>query len=656
MPSAPDPPARAAAPPVHIRTFGGLFIEIDGAPLRPRGQAQRRPLQLLALLIACGTEGAPERQLCDTLWPDADGDRAHRAYATNLHRLRRLLGHAVLVLRSGRLRLEPAQCWVDAFAFQAALANGQGDRAPAPAEREHALTLYRGVFLDGEPEWPELVAARQRLHDAFAAGSAAAAEAHLAAGRPEAAVALCERGLRVDDACEALARSLMRCHLATERPAEAVAAYERLRTSLLARSGLPPAPETEAAHLEAQEALAQDIPRPAPPSLGVLPFAAHGAEGSRQWLADGFTDNLITHLARLPGLTVVDGCTGSAYRQRSVPVQQAGRELGVRHVLLGTVQHAGRHLRVTARLVETAAGGVTWAEAYDRDADDVLAVQDEIVDGLLTALEVALLEGEQARTVWRHGTSNLQAWELAMRGLAAYRRFTAAGNAEARRLWEAALELDPDYPAALAPLGWTYFAEAHRIHAADPQAALARAEALAERARAIAPDYAPAYLLRAHVRLLQGRFDEVRPDLLRGGELNPNGADTHTIIGSGLGFLGEPEAGLQYVLRGMRLSPFYPQWYLNVAARCHFLAGRPNQALHALRRGSVAWQSRMGRLLRPACHAALDDLPAARAAARGLLRSDPAFTVHDRLWWLLPLRDASARERIGTLLHRAGLP
>lgn len=651
-------PPRAAPPAsaIRIRTLGHYHVEVDGRPLPVEGRAQRRPLQLLALLIAQGGADVPSVRLQEALWPEADGDRAHRSFATTLHRLRKLLGHDALRLQDGRLSLSPQRCRVDAIEFARISEPSEvGTDAAAWNALETALQSYRGAFLEYASDDPAVLAARERLHALFLSRSDAVARAHEDAGHGEAAIAACTRTLAVDPACEALARRLMACLRKAGRLEDAIAAYRRCRLALSAL-GAAPAAETEAL---LQDLLAERDARvvaPELPSIAVCPFASLGGDASLRWMAAGFTENLTASLARLPRLTLIGWPAVDSDPGRPPRIRDVGRELGVRYVLVGSVQAGGEHLRVTAQLVEVANGQHLWADRCDRAMRDAFAVQDEIVERILVALQVQLTEGEQARTLWRGTTHSLRAWELAMRGLEHFRLFTREGNEEARRLWTAALELDPSYVMALVPLGWTYHSDVRFGRAADPQAARDLAQSFAEQALRNDPGSGPAHVLLGHLRILQRRHEEAEALLRRAAVLNPSGADTAVLVGAGLVFCGHAEEALGWVRRAMRLAPYYPEWYLGMLARAQYFMGDYAQAVQSLLQSRVAQRMAGGRVVHIASHAALGQMDAADHALRSLLRAEPGFTVERRLPWLYPLRRPDDRERLEAHLRAAGCP
>jgi len=157
---------------LRVFTLGRFALEVNSKALRFSGKTQRKPLQLIKALVALGGESAPVGPLTESLWPDSEGDRAYRAFTSTLFHLRKLVGQGLLLLQDGRLSLDADACWVDAREFtrllteaERAVAGGHGAEASPLLDR--ALELYRGPFLDGEFDPPEVLSARERLHGMF---------------------------------------------------------------------------------------------------------------------------------------------------------------------------------------------------------------------------------------------------------------------------------------------------------------------------------------------------------------------------------------------------------------------------------------------------------------------------------------------------------
>src|SRR5439155_1133862 len=190
---------------------------------------------------------------------------------------------------------------------------------------------------------------------------------------------------------------------------------------------------------------------PNKPSIAVLPFENMSGDAGQEYFSDGITEDLITGLSKLSGLFVIARNSVFAYKGKPVKPAQVSRELGVRYVLEGSVRKAGNRVRITAQLVDATTGYHLWAERYDRDLKDVFALQDEVSQKIVGVLAVKLTVPEKDR-LGRTPTRNLEAYDYVLRGMEYQRRTTEEANADARKMFGKAVELDPDYAMAYAAL------------------------------------------------------------------------------------------------------------------------------------------------------------------------------------------------------------
>ena len=197
----------------------------------------------------------------------------------------------------------------------------------------------------------------------------------------------------------------------------------------------------------------EGLPLPAKPSIAVLPFTNLSADPEQEFFADGLTEDLITELSKAPGLFVIARHSCFAFKDKSVDLRRVARELGVRYILEGSARRAAARIRINAQLIDAReGGGHLWAERFDRDLADVFAVQDEvvarIVEALLGKLAVSKLPD-------RKPPKSVEAYDLCVRGRFLWQRTMVEEGKEARRLFEQAIALDPDYAEAHAYLAWT---------------------------------------------------------------------------------------------------------------------------------------------------------------------------------------------------------
>ncbi|CAG0947756.1 partial Regulatory protein AfsR, partial [Anaerolineae bacterium] len=248
----PDPEMENWPWQVKVRALGPFEVWKDGEKIQSARKARQKPFELLKAVITLGCRNVSERAVADMLWPEAEGDAAHSAFATTLHRLRQLLGfEGFLELKNGKLALDSRCCWVDAWAFEAALKRAEaslkaGAVQKALGEIDAAFGLYGGDFLSSDAETPWTVQARDKLKERFCRVILAASEVLLASGKTAQAVEYLSSGLTVDPSAEGLCQRLLEINVRSGRRAEALALYQKLKESMAQKHGLEPAPATKA--------------------------------------------------------------------------------------------------------------------------------------------------------------------------------------------------------------------------------------------------------------------------------------------------------------------------------------------------------------------------------------------------------------------------
>jgi TolB-like protein/class 3 adenylate cyclase/Tfp pilus assembly protein PilF len=337
------------------------------------------------------------------------------------------------------------------------------------------------------------------------------------------------------------------------------------------------------APIQAQASLERmAFPLPKKPSLAVLPFDNFGDDGGKINIADGLTEDLITGLSQVSSLFVIARNSTFAYRGKPAKIQQVAEELGVRYVLEGSVQRSDDKVRITAQLIDAISGHHMWAERYDRDVADLFALQDEITNQIVTALRVQLTEGEETQVHRRH-TRDLDAWNLYNRGLEKFYRFSRIENIEARELFKQAIETDRAYALAYALVAWTHWIDVVNRWVDRPDLALEEAEFLTEKALALDETLPDLYALRGVLKLNHGEFDEARRLARQAVALNPNHATNNALLGFVLQVTGDPEAGILQFKTAMRLSPYYPSWYLENLGYCYLMSEHYEEAAEAFK-------------------------------------------------------------------------
>ncbi len=313
------------------------------------------------------------------------------------------------------------------------------------------------------------------------------------------------------------------------------------------------------------------------PSVAVLPFTNLSQDPSQEYFSDGVTEDLITGLSKVSGLFVIARNSVFTYKGKPVKVREVGRDLGVRYVLEGGVQRSGNRVRITAQLVDATTGYHIWAERYDREMNDIFALQDEVTQQIVRAMAVKLTETEKVR-LGGVPTGSLEAYDLVLRGHEERKRTTREGNADARRLFVRALDLDPGYASAYLGLAWTHLQSWQLLWSTDREN-LERARELAERAIALNDTLVDGYHLLGQVYLWMKQHDRAIAQAERAVALAPNDADGYETLAEILGWSGRAEESIRLIRHAMRLNPHFPFFYLWTLGHGYYLAERRQEAL-----------------------------------------------------------------------------
>jgi TolB-like protein/Tfp pilus assembly protein PilF len=305
-----------------------------------------------------------------------------------------------------------------------------------------------------------------------------------------------------------------------------------------------------------------------------------GGDRRQEYFSDGITDDLITAISRVPGLFVIARSSTFTYKGKAATVQDVGRELGVAYVLEGSVRKSDNELRITAQLVDTTGGNHLWAERYDRPLKDIFALQDEIVQKIVTTLKLQLRLEQQGWGARKH-TDNLEAYDYYLRGLEYASSYSKEGNAQARQLWEKAVALDPEYAEAYAWLGRTYQWEWGYRWSADPQT-LKQAFELERKALALDDSLPMAHSKLGQFYALQQKYDQAIAEAEQAIALDPNNAESYFFQASVLNMLGRPGEALGPLAQAMRLNPHYPPMYLSELGKAYYGVGRHAEAITTL--------------------------------------------------------------------------
>ena len=399
------------------------------------------------------------------------------------------------------------------------------------------------------------------------------------------------------------------------------------------------------------------FPLPEQPSIAVLPFDNMSDDPEKDYIADGFTENIITGLSQIPDMFVIARNSVFTYKGKPVKIKQVSEELGVRYVLEGSVQRAEDRLRVTAQLIDALKGHHLWAERYDRELKDLFVLQDDITMKVLNALEVKLTVGEAAN--W-YRTDNFEAWSLLTKGFSLINRLTKEDLLEARKHFEQAANLEPDYAPAWTMQAWTHTIEVLLGLSKSPRESINRAIELAQKTAALGEEQANLHSLMNRIYRVQGKFDKAIAEGKKAVNLNPNDARAHIFLAESLRYGGRPEEAILHAKKAMRLEPYYPAWFLSNLAGPYEMVGRYEEAIAICKQqleralsGEYPLILVYQRLV--INYARLDQMKEAEAHAAEILKIKPDYTV-DFYRKIAFYKDKAYVENHVDLLRKAGLP
>jgi len=405
---------------------------------------------------------------------------------------------------------------------------------------------------------------------------------------------------------------------------------------------------------------ARVLPLPDKPSIAVLPFQNMSGDPEQEYFADGIVEDIITALSHFKALFVIARNSSFTYKGRAVDVKQVGRELGVGYVLEGSVRKAANRVRITGQLVDTATGTHLWADRFDGGLGDIFDLQDQVTESVVGAIAPAVEKAEIERAK-RKPTESLDAHALYLRGSARLYQFASRqANEEALRLFNSAIELDPDFAPAYGRAAACYaWAKGNSWISVTPNE-VAEVTRLAQRAVELGKDDAIAlaasgWALAYVVRDLGAGAAFIDRALV----LNSNLAEAFFCGGWAKNWLGEPEAAIERFARAIRLSPLDP-WVIGMrvgTAHAHFFLGRYDEATSW---AAMALQDNPdlppGLRIDAASNAMAGRPVQAHKAIDRLRQLNPALRVSNLKDVLGPYQHAEDLARYEEGLRQAGLP
>jgi adenylate cyclase len=374
----------------------------------------------------------------------------------------------------------------------------------------------------------------------------------------------------------------------------------------------------------------------------------------QEYFIDGLTENVITGLSGNPKLFVISRSSTFTYKGKPINVQQVARELGVQYVVEGSVQKAKDRVRITVQLINANTGHHLWAEKYDRELGDIFALQDEITIRIMSALEVKLTEGEQARLRYR-GPANLEVFVKKAKALEHFRHFTREGSALAKKELEEAIALSPES-------SWLYslLASAHILDlwlgsTKSNLISFAQATTCVKKAIALDKDNSDAYLVLGQLHLIKREHDEAIAAAEHSVVLNPNGADAYASLGFILALAGRPEEGVEFLQKAIRLNPIPPAYYFVYLGVAYRDSGQYQEAILTYKKAIYKQPTLLfAHLGLAASYVYLGREEEAHTEAAEVLKVDPEFSL-ERYEKTLPYKNKADTNRYVDALRKAGL-
>jgi TolB-like protein len=386
-------------------------------------------------------------------------------------------------------------------------------------------------------------------------------------------------------------------------------------------------------------------------SIAVLPFDNMSGDPEQEYFADGLTEDLITDLSKISGLFVIARNSSFIFKGMAVDTFEVGKKLGVAHLLEGSVRKINNRVRINAQLIDAATGGHLWAERYDREIDDIFALQDEILSKIISALEVTL-HSTQMRTP---KTNSVEAYELGLKARAKFFFFTPDTNADCISLYEQAIAIDSNFSDAWSgqvfpyQAGWTFMWPGY-------DDGLVQAKVKAEKAIQLTPLSSSARSRLGWVEIFSREHDKAVANYEKSLELEPNNAIAYALFAEVLNFAGDPKRAIEMAKSSFRFDPLAPPYVHGHLGHSHLLLGDLKSAYEHLGKAiEMAPSFPVPRYLMSVTEIERGNIDAAKEHVRVLQGLFPRASV------VLfdgrnPYADDNQRTRIMTGLRAAGLP
>ena len=612
-------------------------------PEGPIDLTSKKLAGLLAFLACTAPEPHNRDKLMTLLWGSHFEAQARQNLRQAFTRLRRVLGEDALIANGEAVSLQPGRLASDVTRFEALISDG------SRAALKEAVGLYRDCLLVDiaipEEAWTEwLGVQRQRLEGLALDAMVRLAEQEFQLGNDEPSLKAASRALGISSLREDAHRLVIRALTASGRRADALKHYEHLvallkselnvepdavTASLAAElrrpHGTPPAPDPS------PPAVSQALALPDRPSIAVLPFTNMSGDPEQEYFADGVVEDILTALSRVRWLLVIARQSSFSYKRQAVDLKRIGHELGVRYIVEGSVRKSANRVRITVQLIDAETGAHIWADRYDRDLSDIFALQDEITERIVSAIEPTVRAVEIKRALAKP-TCSLTAYDFYLRALPYYYSQTREAVLRAETLLQEAIDLDPGYAEALGTLadciairtstGW----HESRRRGTDEACEAAR------RALAAGPDNSTCVASAAFAYGILGqRFDEALELAERAIQVHPNSTFVRNRAGAVYSVSGESDKAIAQFEAAQRMNPVDNKTAtvtFTVATTAHFFARRFEESVRWGRRTmAITPDANIARWIAAAALGHLGRLDEARVEIDKILALHPIATL-----------------------------
>jgi adenylate cyclase len=426
---------------------------------------------------------------------------------------------------------------------------------------------------------------------------------------------------------------------------------EPVRAYHVSEIGASPATSTS----KKSKSVTSTMRSPGKPSLVIKPFENMSTDPEQDYFAEGLTQDITIALVKIPGLFLTMDETPSYNKSRQMTAKELGREFGVQYVLKGSVRKLGNRVRVNADLIDSSSGQHVWAERFDRELHDLFAIQDEITEEIVTAMDVKLLAGEEGR-YFRQALKNPAALDTSYRGWhLLFNGTTKHDIQESQSMFEEVIRLEPKSPLGYTAAALAYWSEAASGTSNSRSLAWERAKNLALEALNLGDTTGYSHLILAMIHLSNHEYDEAMTEATDGVADRPSCNGAYAIKASVLNYLGHPAEAIEFAQYAVRLTPVYPPYYPAILASAYHDSGRHEEALAAARAAIELSDDKVEPYLTIAASSdALGRVEDAHWAVQEALRVKPDFNLAEYAE-SQPYREQKDLDCLVSRLRNAGL-